>query len=154
RPGSETSCERRDETTVTPQAFALFNSSFAHDRARALSARVAKQAGDVEGQVRLAFRLSHGRGPDREELTDCAAHGRRRTAHHRAHAPARDELPTRVRRKMVEEMTGEEYEWEEELDGMHGYRRDLQAWQVGPQTRALADLCLVLLNSNEFLYLR
>ncbi|HXG08833.1 MAG TPA: PSD1 and planctomycete cytochrome C domain-containing protein, partial [Gemmataceae bacterium] len=33
RPDSDTSCERRDETTVTPQVFALFNSQFVHDRA-------------------------------------------------------------------------------------------------------------------------
>jgi hypothetical protein len=55
---------------------------------------------------------------------------------------------------MVEEMTGEEFEWEEELDAMRDYRRDLQPWEVSPQTRALADVCLVLFNSNEFLYVR
>lgn len=37
---------------------------------------------------------------------------------------------------------------------MASYRRELQPWDVGPATRALADLCLVLMNSNEFLYLR
>jgi hypothetical protein len=37
---------------------------------------------------------------------------------------------------------------------LKGYERDLMPWQVEPQTRALADLCLVLLNSNEFLYVR
>jgi len=42
----------------------------------------------------------------------------------------------------------------EELDGMKGYQRDLKPWDVGPQTRALAELCLMLLNSNEFRYLR
>jgi hypothetical protein len=55
---------------------------------------------------------------------------------------------------MVEEMTGEEFTWEEELEGMKAYQRDLQPWDVGPSTRALADLCLVLFNSNEFLYVR
>jgi hypothetical protein len=55
---------------------------------------------------------------------------------------------------MVEEMTGEEYAWDEELDGMADYVRDLKPWQVGPDVRALADLCLVLINSNEFLYVR
>ena len=55
-------------------------------------------------------------------------------------------------RRMVEEMTGEEFDWQETLDRMHGYQRDLKPWDVGPATRALADVCLVLLNSNEFLY--
>jgi hypothetical protein len=27
-------------------------------------------------------------------------------------------------------------------------------WQVDAATRALADVCLVLMNSNEFLYIR
>jgi hypothetical protein len=75
-------------------------------------------------------------------------------AYHHKHEPKPVALPARVRRHMVEEMTGEEFTWEEELDGMKGYQRDLKAWDVGPSTRALADLCLVLFNSNEFLYVR
>ena len=55
---------------------------------------------------------------------------------------------------MVEEMTGETIEWEEELDGLRSYQRDVMPWDVSPETRALAELCLVLLNSNEFLYVR
>jgi hypothetical protein len=59
-----------------------------------------------------------------------------------------------VTRRAVEEETGEEFVWEEELDGMKGYVRDIKPWDVGPEVRALADLCLVLMNSNEFLYVR
>jgi hypothetical protein len=29
---------------------------------------------------------------------------------------------------------------------------DAKPWDVGPGTRALADLCLVLFNANEFAY--
>jgi hypothetical protein len=53
---------------------------------------------------------------------------------------------------MVEELTGEAYQWEEPLTGMERYQPDVKPWQVGPDTRALAEVCLVLLNSNEFLY--
>ena len=98
--------------------------------------------------------MVYGRVPTADEAKTCAAHVGKMTEHHKAHKPVPVELPTRVKRKMVEEMTGEEYEWEEELDGLRGYRRDLQPWEVGPGTRALADLCLVLFNSNEFLYVR
>jgi hypothetical protein len=154
RPGSETSCERRDETTVTPQIFALYNGDFAHDRALGLAVLLEKGAPDVEGRVRLAFRRCYGRVPTAAELELCRAHVARMTAYHREHPPRPVELPTRVRRKMVEEMTGEEFTWEETLDGMAGYRRDLQPWEVAPETRALADLCLVLFNANEFLYVR
>jgi hypothetical protein len=76
------------------------------------------------------------------------------TAHHRAHRPQPVALPATVRRQMVEEMTGETASWEERLDGLKNYERDLKPWDAGPQTRALAELCLVLLNSNEFLYVR
>ena len=29
---------------------------------------------------------------------------------------------------------------------------DLKTWEVAPETRALADFCIVLFNSNEFIY--
>ena len=32
------------------------------------------------------------------------------------------------------------------------FQPDLKPWDVKPETRALAELCLVLLNSSEFLY--
>jgi hypothetical protein len=54
---------------------------------------------------------------------------------------------------MIEEVTGEEVRWTDNLD-LAGYERDLSPWEVRPATRALADLCLVLFNSNEFLYVR
>ncbi len=154
RPGSETSCERRDETTVAPQAFALFNSDFAHDRALALAVALERQAADLPAHVELAFRLCYGRPPSEAESRRCAEHLEKMAVYHRGHPPTPVPLPTRVTRKMVEEMTGEEYAWEEELDGMKGYVRDRKPWDVGPRTRALADLCLVLFNSNEFLYVR
>ena len=55
---------------------------------------------------------------------------------------------------MVEEMTGLEFWWVEDLDiYAGGYVPDLKPWDVKPPTRALADLCLVLFNSNEFVYI-
>jgi hypothetical protein len=154
RPGSEASCERRDQTTVTPQVFALFNGAFPHARALALAVALEKQSGDLPAQIREAFRRCHGREPRSEEAELCRSHVEKMTRHHREHPPAPTALPTHVHRKMVEEMTGEEFSWDEELDGMKAYRRDVQPWEVAPQTQALADLCLVLMNSNEFLYIR
>ena len=50
-------------------------------------------------------------------------------------------------------MTGALHEWEELLDVYSdSFVADLQPSDVGPETRALASLCLVLFNSNEFLY--
>lgn len=154
RPGSETSCERRDETTVAPQAFALFNSDFVHQRALAFAAALERQAPDLTGQIELAFHHAFGRRPTADEVLSCSDHARQLAAYHRDHPPRPASLPTRVKRHMVEEMTGEEVAWEEELDVMKDYVSDLMPWQVSPTTRALAEVCLVLLNANEFLYLR
>ena len=60
----------------------------------------------------------------------------------------------KVRRSMVEEMTGETESWDEDLSILKNYERDLMPWQVDAATRAFGDLCLVLMNSNEFLYVR
>ncbi len=54
---------------------------------------------------------------------------------------------------MIEEFTGEMVHWEEELP-LEDYQRDAMPWDVGPEVRALAEVCLVLFNSNEFLYVR
>jgi hypothetical protein len=144
RPGTEMSCERRDETTVTPQAFALFNGQFAHDRALALAA---KSPDDV-------FRTVLGRDPNAEERELCRRHGEAMTLHHRANPPVKVDVPTTVRREMIEEFTGEIVRWDEDLDLLKNYVRDLKPWDVAPEVRARADVGLVLFNSNEFLYLR
>ena len=123
-------------------------------RALALAARVRKKSDSIPGQIARAFEAVHGRRPTENETADCQAHLTRMAAWHREHPPKSVSLPTSVERNMVEEMTGETIHWTEELDVLKDYERDLMPWQVGPETRALADLCLVLFNSNEFLYLR
>lgn len=154
RPGSETSCERRDETTVTPQVFALFNSEFAANRALAMAARFMKEPSSDESRVAAAFNAVYGRKPTSEELQRCLAHLARMIEQQRSHKPQPTKLPTSIERGMVEEMTGEMVHWTEDLSVLSSYERDLMPWQVDAATRALADLCLVLMNSNEFLYVR
>jgi mono/diheme cytochrome c family protein len=154
RPLSETSCERRDETTVTPQVFALFNSEFAANRALAMAARLVQEQTSDEQRVDAAFRTIYGREPTASERERSLAHLRRMTAQHRAQPPQPTQLPARINRGMVEELTGEMVHWDEDLSVLKDYERDLMPWQVESPTRALADLCLVLLNSNEFLYVR
>jgi mono/diheme cytochrome c family protein len=154
RPGSETSCERRDETTVTPQVFATLNSEFAANRSLAMAARLTKEHATDAMRVAAAFRLVYGREPTDGESQQCLAHIARQTEHHRQYPPTPTELPTSVRRGMVEELTGEMVYWDEDLSVLKEYERDLMPWQVEPEVRALADVCLVLLNSNEFLYVR
>jgi hypothetical protein len=53
---------------------------------------------------------------------------------------------------MFEEMTGESFTYTERLDVYEDYVPDAKPWEVGAETRSLADLCLLLLNANEFIY--
>ena len=152
RPGTDTSCARRDETTVTPQVFSQFNGQFVNDRALALASRIEKMSADTGKRVDLAFRLVYGRSPTADERRVSAAHVAKMTLHHRNKQPIPEKLPTSVTREMVEELTGEKFRWDEDLDVMKDYHPDLKPWDVGPETRGLAELCLVLMNSNEFMY--
>jgi hypothetical protein len=150
-PNTDVSCEGRDSTTVTPQVFALFNSQAANARALAMADRISKGATDKSQQVGLAFRLAYGRTPSPREKELSLKHLAEMTSRHVKIAPVKVEFPKTVVQSMVEELTGDPFEFEEEWD-MAGYEYDLQPIDVTAETRALADLCLVLLNSNEFVY--
>ena len=152
QPGLDTSCERRDSSATTPQVFSLFNSQSSLDRAISMARRLEQEADGREGQIELAFQIALGRSPSSAELTRSAEHVTRLVEYHQGHPPVRVPLPTYVIREMVEEMTGLNFYWVEDLDVFQEYVPDLKAWDVGADTRALADLCLVLFNSNEFIY--
>jgi hypothetical protein len=154
RPGSEISCERRDETTVTPQVFALFNGQFTHDRALALAHHIRQQNPAQPDAVAQVFQQVTLRTPSASELQLALEHVREMTDYHAAHPPRKIPLPREVKRSMIEELTGESFTWTEKLDLTENYIQDLKPWDVDPETRALAELCLVLMNSNEFIYLR
>jgi hypothetical protein len=149
--GMEKSCERRDATTVTPQVFTLFNSQSVHDSALEFARRLERLAGDPTERVNHAYRLAFGREPTERERHACLTHVARMTEHHRRTPPERVEMPTSVVRTMVEELTGEPFTFTEQLD-LTGYEPNLKPWDVSPEARAWAEMCLVLLNSNEFVY--
>ena len=153
RPLSEFSCERRDETTVVTQAFSLFHSEFSNTRALAVAARAAKaHPDDLTSQVADVFDYVYARPPTAAEQMRAVDHVRTLTDHHEQHPPKEQPLPTEVTLSRVEEKSGKTEYFTFQLDGLQGYERDLQPWQVDAGTRALAELCLVLLNSSEFIY--
>ena len=152
RPGSEMSCERRDETTVTPQVFTMLHGEFVHERALALADRIAKQSDDADEQVRRVFRAVYGRSPRAREAELAAQHLNRLITLHQEHEIKPKPLPTSVTVENIIERTGEPEYKKFNLKNLANYENDLQPWEVGPKTRALADLCLVLFNSSEFLY--
>ena len=155
KPGPDVSCERRDTATIAPQAFTLMNSPINHARALAFAARLEKEKpGNLNLQIVRAFQLAYQRQPTVDEMKVCDAHIAKALAHHRANEPVQVEPPKYVIRQMVEEMTGLDFWWVEDLDiySSNAYVPDLKPWDVKPHTRALAELCLVLFNSNEFVY--
>jgi hypothetical protein len=150
-PGPDFSCEAREVSTVTPQVFSLFNGQTSYDRALALANRVMKeQSADV---IERVFQLTYSRKPTTNEKSLCMAHWQAMEAKQAALVFKHPLPPLSVKREAVEENTGEKFSFHEKLPGYAEYIPDLQPADVDAHTRALADVCLVLLNSNEFTYL-
>jgi len=143
------SCERRDSTTVPTQAFSLFNGELSYDLALAFADRLLKQTDQV---VDRAFELVYGRRPSDEERRLAVRHIEQMTAYHRERTPpARPERKALVR-ALPSQLTGETFHYKEELPPWE-YEGNLHASEVTAETRAVADLALVLFNSNEFAYI-
>ena len=156
KPGPDVSCERRETATIAPQAFTLMNSPIIHARALAFAARLEREKpGDLNLQIVRAFQLTFQRQPSPAEMKACRDHIAKSLAHHQVTVPVKVEPPKYVIRQMVEEMTGLDFWWVEDLDIYSGneYVPDLKPWDAKPRTRALTELCLVLFNSNEFVHI-
>jgi hypothetical protein len=151
-PALDLSCERREASTVPTQSFALLNSGLVNDMALAMAARLDKEAPNPEARIRRAFALAYGRAPDSMELAAALKHYQRMLAHHRAHSPAPRPPETPIVHKITSELTGQVQEFVQPKDP-RPYEHNLHPSEARPETRALADIALALLNSNEFVYL-
>ena len=152
QPNPNDSCEERVSESVSPQAFTLLNSDLMNDRATALAIRINKETQDLHTQVKRAVQLVFGRVPSSQEWDRLEKYVMRMTSYHQSHKPKSKVYPTTITRSLVEENTGESFEYEEILPAFKNYKADKKAHEVNHSTRALADLCLVLFNSNEFMY--
>ena len=146
------SCERRRESTVAPQVFNLFNSQFSYDTALAFANRLEGMATDRAKQIETAFRLAYQRRPSERELKQALQHVAAMTRHHNLVKPPKPSPLKPVMQSINSELTGENFQFEEESN-FENYERNLHPSQVKPSTRALAELCLILFNSNEFVYI-
>lgn len=154
RPPTELSCEKRDETTVVTQAFSLFHGEFSNERALALADLAMKEnPKSLEAQIKQVFLQVLSRMPSADEMARSRRHVDGMLLHHKANPPVRNELPKEVTLPNVIEKTGRPAYTKFTLERLATYERDLQPWEVSPETRALSDLCLVLLNSSEFLHI-
>ena len=151
-PTPDFSCERRESSTVTPQVFSLFNGQNTHSRALALAHRVVKETNADDSAITRLFALTFSRSPSNEERQSCLAHWRDIEALLDDEKPSAQKPPLEVRRDAVEENTGEKFSFNETLHAYADFVPDLQPADVPLRTRALAEVCLAMLNSNEFAY--
>jgi hypothetical protein len=152
-PNPNESCDLRDTAAVTPQAFTLMNSDGITDRSIAYALRVQKERPDDQSQqIRRAVQLAYGRVATAQEEQNLSAYLTEMRRYHQQHTPAVVEYPTQVTRSLVEEFTGKPFQFTELLNVYNDYVPDPKPWTVSAETRALADVCLLLLNSNEFMY--
>ena len=90
--------------------------------------------------------------PDKVEWERLKQYVTKMRAYHAKHEPEKIVYPTSITRSLVEEFTGQPFKYEEILPVFENYVADKRSADVSVNTRALADLCLLLFNSNEFIY--
>ena len=122
-------------------------------RSIALAMRVENEFDTLHLQVKRAVQLAFGRVPDKVEWERLKQYVIKMRAYHAKHQPEKIVYPTSITRSLVEEFTGQPFKYEEILPVFGDYVADKKPADVSINTRALADLCLLLFNSNEFLYI-
>ena len=122
------------------------------DRSIALALRLEKEANSLNAQLTRAFQLTLNRAPSQSERERLTSYVQDMAAYHIKVTPEPIPYPTEVTRSLVEEFSGRPFEYKEYLPTYQNYISDKKAWDVSAETRALADVCLVLFNSNEFIY--
>lgn len=153
QPNPNISCERRDVAAVSPQAFTMMNSDMVTDRSIGFARRLVEDAKRPKARIDRAFELALNRKPTRQERVRLQQYLKDMVDYHAEVKPAPVDYPTQITRSLVEEFSGSVFEYEEILPVFENYVADYKAADVTPETRALADLCLLLFNTNEFTYL-
>lgn len=153
QPSPEKSCELRETSTVAPQALALLNGQETWDRALAFAHRVHLESSTTQDAVRRIFAIAYGRPPAAEELAQCLDHLEMVRVHESTRAVRTAVPEIEIVRSAVDEKSGTPFDYREKLPVYAEYVPDLQPDEVDTGVRCLANLCLVVFNSNEFLYL-
>ena len=152
QPNPNESCELRDDASVTPQALTLLNSEFMSDRAVALADELVRASQDDAMAIREAFLRILGREPTDAETQQLVNFLQDTVGSHSKEITARAEYPTEITRSLVEEFSGLPFEYREILPKFTHYEADLKMEDLSLKGRGLADVCLLLMNTNEFLF--
>jgi hypothetical protein len=119
-----TNCTCRTSSAVVSQSLALLNGKFAIDQSEIFARRVAQYAGENPSRrIVYAFRIAFGRAPSAEETTLAETLLREQAEHYRTDRKAERPSDQAPNKKAI-----------------------------APADAALANLCQMLLNTNEFLY--
>ena len=152
QPGPDKSCELRETSTVAPQALTLMNAQETQDRALAFAARLMRIDEDRSATIRRAFAASFGRVATAKEIRACLEHWKAATQDEVGRRYSPPQIRSEIVRTVMAEKTGEPYNFVEAMPAYETYVPDLAPHQVDAVTRGLAQVCLVLFNSNEFAY--
>ncbi|MDA1231480.1 MAG: DUF1549 and DUF1553 domain-containing protein [Planctomycetota bacterium] len=152
QPNPNESCEQREAAAVTPQVFTLLNSDMMTDYSIAFALRLQSESAEFAEQIDRAFQLALGRSSTPAEQERLSHYVGDMQKYHEKTQVTPVTYPTSITRSLVEEFSGKVFEYQEILPVFENYKADKKPSDVTPETRALADLCLLLLNSNEFLY--
>ncbi len=153
QPGPDKSCELRETSTVAPQALTLLNAEEIQDRSLAMAARVLKFVKKDSHAIHWAFELTLGRHPSAAELELSLKHWAEATAEEAKKTYKPRQYVSHAKRTVMAEKTGEPYDFIEHMPAYENYQPDLQPHEADARTRGLAQICLILFNSNEFAYL-
>jgi hypothetical protein len=127
-PDSHEACACRNQTLTASQALMMLNSQAATELSNAFAKHVQLQAGSLRAnQVEYACRAAWSRSPDEQELNMAINFLERQT-----------QIIARERRLLQPAKTESE--------------RAFASQEDSPELQSLADYCLMLFNSNEFLF--
>jgi len=152
QPNPNESCELRESAAVTPQVFTLLNSQQMIDRSIALAIRLQQKRNPLSEQIDHAFRLVLGRHAAKQEIARLKKYVTEMQRYHQKMTPEPVSYPQSITRSLVEELSGQVFQYQEILPVFERYQADKKPADVSAETRALADLCLLLFNTNEFMY--
>ncbi len=163
QPSPDLPCESRDSSTVAPQALTLLNSPLSYNRALAMAERLLHEQADRSPEsgrtpmsdpevIERAFALAYGRQATLDEQTACLDHWQAMQSRHQSIQLSDVTPPTEVTRQMVDENTGEMFSFTELLEQNQDYLAEVTPSTASPRARGLAEVCLILLASNELLY--
>ena len=131
----------------------MCKSEESYARALALALRLLQETSGREQAIVGAFDRVYSRRPQADEIKIGLAHWRASERKQSSINIVPKIPPVEVVQTAKEENTGEAFQYTEHLEAYEDYIPDLRPSDVDVKTRALADVCLVLFNSNEFVYI-